>query len=262
MNDNHCHRAWISLGGNQNSPISTMRQALRALADIEGVHLGQVSSFYQTAPVGSDAGERFTNAAAALETTLEPDDLLKHLLRIEHDLGRVRTIHWGPRILDLDLLFYDNQIIHKDDLIVPHPAAWYRRFVLVPLSEIAPDLLHPVKLVTITELLRLTEITPYTIHLIGSSADLELARAAAAPFPQITIRQITSLADVRAPHSISIYIRPTEMITFEECPLLTRISLAETEAKQLQQTIRDLFTAALGDVVCIEPAEEQSEQGF
>ncbi|QDU81280.1 Bifunctional folate synthesis protein [Polystyrenella longa] len=241
-------KAYISLGGNQGNPIETMQQSLQQLAALDGIEIDRVSSFYQTAPVGTYAGDSFYNAVAELETTLPPIDLLNHLLQIEQELGRIRTLHWGPRVIDLDLLFYDEQIIHLPQLVLPHPAAWYRRFVLVPLVEIAPELLHPVKLATIAELLRLTEVVPYQVHLIGSDTDLDIARRASSAFPQINVKQIDSVADLAAPHSMLLFVQPTETITWEDSPLLTRIDLQTVLESQLQETMVNLFTSALGEV--------------
>jgi 2-amino-4-hydroxy-6-hydroxymethyldihydropteridine diphosphokinase len=102
------------------------------------------SSWYLTAPVGLDDPEWFINGVVLLETSREPESLMQHLLEIETALGRKRTIKWGPRIIDLDLLSYDQVVMADAVLTLPHPFLEKRRFVLEPLAEIAPDYIHPV----------------------------------------------------------------------------------------------------------------------
>ncbi|MFO8007061.1 MAG: 2-amino-4-hydroxy-6-hydroxymethyldihydropteridine diphosphokinase, partial [Candidatus Brocadiia bacterium] len=112
----------------------------------------QVSSFIETEPVGGPPQGPYINAAAELRTTLSPRELLEELLDVEDKLGRVRTVHWGPRKLDLDLLLYEDQIIDEPGLQVPHPHMHKRPFVLDPLSEIAPEVTHPVLDKTVSEM--------------------------------------------------------------------------------------------------------------
>lgn len=109
---------------------------------------------------------------ALLETGLSPRELLATLLEIERRLGRVRTIKWGPRTIDLDILFYDDRVIGETDLVIPHPELGKRRFVLDPLAEIAPDLMHPALKKTILELREALEpgeqpVTRLTDHFFG-----------------------------------------------------------------------------------------------
>ncbi len=102
------------------------------------------SSWYLTQPVGLDDPEWFLNGVFLLETGQAPRELLETLLKIENRLGRERTGKWSPRTIDLDILFYDDRVIREVDLVIPHPELGKRRFVLDPLSEIAPDLVHPI----------------------------------------------------------------------------------------------------------------------
>ena len=117
--------------------------------------------------MGTDAGGIFTNAAACLVTDLSPLKLLDLLQQIEEEFGRVRNLHWGPRPLDLDLLFYGRQVIHMPQLKVPHPGLWYRRFVLDPLVEIAADWKHPENAHSTAELRARLDQRPLVIDLEG-----------------------------------------------------------------------------------------------
>lgn len=146
-------QAYIALGSNLGDRRATLDAALRLLAGSPGVTVTRVSSFYDTAPVGKTDQPRFLNAVAQIETSLPPRRLLDLLLALEAQLGRVRTEHWGPRTLDLDLILYGQRIISEPDLVVPHPLMHERPFVLEPLAEIAPDAPHPVLKMTAAELL-------------------------------------------------------------------------------------------------------------
>jgi 2-amino-4-hydroxy-6-hydroxymethyldihydropteridine diphosphokinase len=117
-----------------------------------GNRIVRQSSWYETAPVGMADPERFINGVFLLETTWHPRQLLERLLHIENKLGRKREGKWGPRTIDLDILLFDDQLIREVDLSVPHPEMEKRRFVLEPLTEIAPDLVHPVLKKTVAEM--------------------------------------------------------------------------------------------------------------
>jgi 2-amino-4-hydroxy-6-hydroxymethyldihydropteridine diphosphokinase len=137
-------RAYIALGANLGPREDTLRRALELLAAEPTVEVVQVSAFRETDPVGVVDQPRFVNAAAALETTLGPRELLDVLLDIEQRLGRVRDgTRWGPRVVDLDLLLYDDGIVDEPGLHVPHPRLHERRFVLEPLAELDPELEIP-----------------------------------------------------------------------------------------------------------------------
>lgn len=137
--------AYIALGSNLNSPILQLQQALKALANLPDCELSQVSSFYQNPAVGPPQPD-FINAIAELHTTLTPEDLLQALHSIEQQQGRIRTGERnGPRTLDLDIVLYGNQLINQLNLTIPHPRLYERAFVLVPLHEIAADLILPDK---------------------------------------------------------------------------------------------------------------------
>ena len=135
--------AYIALGANLDDPLGQLRAALDAVAALPDSRMLRTSSFYRTAPVGAPGQPDYLNAVAVLETGLAPDDLLAALLEIEHDFGRRREYRNAPRTLDLDLLLYDDAVIDRPHLQIPHPRLHLRAFVLVPLAEIAPELRLP-----------------------------------------------------------------------------------------------------------------------
>jgi 2-amino-4-hydroxy-6-hydroxymethyldihydropteridine diphosphokinase len=154
MHRTHPIPAYIGLGSNLGDRTANLRQAIELLGRTEGVSVSRVSSFLENPSVGGpEDSPDFLNAAARIETTLGSHDLMQRLLEIERELGRTRRLKWEPREIDLDLLLYNDQIISSDELIVPHPLMHERRFVLEPLAEIAPDVVHPTLQMTIGGLL-------------------------------------------------------------------------------------------------------------
>ncbi|MGH7900526.1 MAG: 2-amino-4-hydroxy-6-hydroxymethyldihydropteridine diphosphokinase [Thermodesulfobacteriota bacterium] len=133
--------AFIGIGSNLGDRIRNCRNAIRAIKDIAGIK--SISSIYETEPVGIEDQPDFINCVIRIETDLIPTDLLTKLLGIEKDLGRERSVIGGPRIIDLDILFYEDRVLEYGNLIIPHPRAHLRRFVLEPLNEIDPELVHP-----------------------------------------------------------------------------------------------------------------------
>jgi len=145
--------AYLGLGSNLGDREGTLRRAIELIGTAPSVRVDSVSSFYETEPVGFVEQGRFINAAACVKTTLSAHELLRVCQGVEYALGRVRTIKWGPRTLDIDILLYGDDVLDTEDLKVPHPLMHERRFVLEPLSEIAPDAFHPVLRMTVRELL-------------------------------------------------------------------------------------------------------------
>jgi 2-amino-4-hydroxy-6-hydroxymethyldihydropteridine diphosphokinase len=139
------HRAFIALGSNLQDPAAQVNSALREISRLPGTQLLRHSSLYRTAPVGYDNQPDFINAAAEVSTTLQPLALLRALLTLEASHGRERPFANAPRVLDLDLLIYDARVMHTPELTLPHPRLHERGFVLLPLAEIAPDLVIPGK---------------------------------------------------------------------------------------------------------------------
>jgi len=145
---------YIGLGSNLDDPVENIRQALAALKSLESFSLLRVSSFYRTAPVGYEEQRWFVNAVAEGDTTLTPSSLLERLQRIERKMGRDTPFKWGPRNIDLDLLFYGDRVVEEDGLSVPHPLAGQRRFVMAPLTELAPEGVHPAEHRTFQSILK------------------------------------------------------------------------------------------------------------
>ena len=137
-------RCYIGLGSNVGDRRGALESALARLQALAGVEVTAVSGAWETSPVGPVAQADFLNAAAELRTSLEPRPLLEALLSTERDHGRQRRQRWGPRSLDLDLLLMGGRCVDEPGLTIPHPRLASRRFVLVPLLEIAPGLVHPV----------------------------------------------------------------------------------------------------------------------
>ena len=162
-------RCLIALGGNIGPVDETFAAALERLDTVGGVQVLRSSSVHRSAPVGEHAGGEFRNAAAEIATELPPLELLDRLQATESQLGRAREIRWGPRTLDLDLILYGSQIIDLPRLHVPHAACWYRRFVLDPVVEIAPDAVHPEKEATFGELRDRLLPRPLQLGIAGGS---------------------------------------------------------------------------------------------
>lgn len=148
---------YVSLGTNLGDKDNNLRTAVRLMQERIGKVIS-LSSFYETAPWGFQSEHSFLNAAACIETRLSPEQLLLVTQQIERELGRIQKSSgnaYKDRLIDIDLLMYDDLQIHADQLVLPHPLMTERRFVLEPLAEIAPETIHPVTGKTIRELLEL-----------------------------------------------------------------------------------------------------------
>lgn len=135
--------AYIALGANLGDPVATVNAAFAALAALPQTRLLATSALYRTAPVGITEQPEFINAAARVDTELAPEALLDQLLAIEQQFGRIRGERNGPRTLDLDVLLYDDLVLHTERLTLPHPRLHLRAFVLYPLADVGPELVIP-----------------------------------------------------------------------------------------------------------------------
>jgi len=135
--------AYIGLGSNLGNRLENLKAALTMLGTRENIAVNTVSPVYETSPLGGPRQGPFLNACAILKTTLPPEELLSIMLKIEDRLGRVRQERWGPRLIDLDLLVYNDSVIKTANLELPHPRLAERDFVLIPLFDIASELLIP-----------------------------------------------------------------------------------------------------------------------
>lgn len=148
------HRVYLSLGSNIGNKRKNLLEAIRKIGELENTEVVKSSTILETEPFGYLEQDNFLNTCSEVKTLMTAQEFLKEILQIELDMGRVREIKWGPRIIDIDILFYDKEIIEEDNLAVPHPWICEREFVLDPLSEIAPNYIHPLEKKTITMLAR------------------------------------------------------------------------------------------------------------
>lgn len=139
-------KAWLGLGSNQQQPVRQISLAIAGLADSDDIEVLKISSLYSSPPWGDVNQDDFVNAVAQVETPLKPLELLHQIQNIENQMGRERSARrWGPRCIDIDILLYGDQTIKLDELEIPHPRMHERCFVLLPLSELEPDLEIPAR---------------------------------------------------------------------------------------------------------------------
>jgi 2-amino-4-hydroxy-6-hydroxymethyldihydropteridine diphosphokinase len=136
------HTVYIALGTNLGNRLANLRAAIQAMPP--EIQVLAESHVYETPPWGYEEQPAFLNMVIKAETKLEPEPLLKRLKQLEVELGREQNFRWGPRLIDLDILFYDDLVLDSPPLVIPHPRLHERAFVLVPLADIAPNYIHPV----------------------------------------------------------------------------------------------------------------------
>ncbi len=154
------HIVYLALGTNLGDRLANLHAAIEAMSP--EIKVIVESKVYETPPWGIENQPEFLNMAAKCETAFEPEPLLKRLKQLEVQLGREQSFRWGPRLIDIDILFYDDLLLESESLTIPHPRLHERAFVLMPLADIAPDFVHPVLKETIKELL--TSVDMDNIH--------------------------------------------------------------------------------------------------
>ncbi|MEX2288235.1 MAG: 2-amino-4-hydroxy-6-hydroxymethyldihydropteridine diphosphokinase [Planctomycetaceae bacterium] len=247
--------SYLALGGNVGPVERTFERALEQLDALPGTTVRSVSGVFRFPAVGAGAGGEFHNAAARVDTNLEPLDLLLQLQRIEDRHGRVRDVVWGPRPLDVDLILYGDRILSHPQLRVPHPGCWYRRFVLDPLAEIAADVTHPEKQATVRELRERLLPRPLPVVLLGDQvkfrnellttlssefADVELTEADFAGWTSVDRRQVDEPA-------LLIWLgtgKKRAAGRFQSLPLLSRLDVSQHPDPL--ESVRAILRSALG----------------
>ena len=151
------HLVYLALGSNVGNRAANLKAAITALPP--QMEVKAKSKVYETPPWGYASQEKFLNQVIKVQTYLEPEPLLKHLKRLEMALGREVTFQNGPRVIDMDILFYDDLVFESATVVIPHPRMHERGFVLMPLMDIAPDLVHPVKQQSIRQLLTFCDVS-------------------------------------------------------------------------------------------------------
>ncbi len=138
----HRSSVFLALGANLGDPASQLAEATRRVAGPQ-LEVMARSRLYRSAPVGPPGQPDYLNAVIEVQTSFSPTDLLKHTQAIENAMGRVKSVRWGPRVVDIDIALYGDEVVHTPDLVIPHRELARRRFVLAPLADIAPDLIVP-----------------------------------------------------------------------------------------------------------------------
>lgn len=238
---------YIALGGNQGNVRETFSQALDRLNQHPEISLIQTSQWMETAPVGSQTEATFLNGAAQLSVTLSPTALLQELQAVETELGRIREVRWSARTLDLDLLLYDQFVLESAGLIIPHPAFWYRRFVLDPLTEIAPDVVHPLKKITIKELQQRLLKRPFVFSIAGlPPAEAEsLIEELKRHYPDVlfTVWELAEKSPQAVEPALIVWLGSTKTETgFDDLPLIPRLALSDG-LKNTEQIVSILQSA-------------------
>ena len=188
-------QAVVALGGNLGDVGQTFDRATTLALKQPEVWSVRSAERYRSVAMGADAGDSFVNSAWVVDTTLEPLPLLELLQQIENEFGRTRELRWGPRTLDLDLIFYGDQVIDLPRLVVPHPHCWYRQFVLAPVASLLPDFVHPSFGRTMRELSERLEAKPFVLGVGGEPADGASLPMVAREFPRVEVQRINSPGD-------------------------------------------------------------------
>ena len=245
----------VALGGNVGDVESTFERTIQRLDEL-GLAVEARSSTYITPAVGPNTDSQFYNSVVGLRTSREPLDVLRTLQSIEDELNRTRELRWGPRTIDLDVLFYEQRVVNSAALTVPHPACWYRRFVLDPLAEIAGQLEHPVRLVTVAELRDRLLVRPLRVAVVGGArrdACVELIEQ----FNGVRVVDWSTRADGEPVLTIWVGGDDTE---FENLPHNSRIAANSGDFTPEQFAVAAV-SAALGPTVVSTNRDEKKRRG-
>jgi 2-amino-4-hydroxy-6-hydroxymethyldihydropteridine diphosphokinase len=147
------HKVFIGIGSNLGDKQKACLQAVEQIGRIPESRLLRCSGWYLSKPMGVAGQDWYVNGVVLIETALGSLELLRQLQQIEKEMGRIRKVHWEARLIDLDILFFDREILSAEDLEIPHPRVHERRFTLLPLLELNPDFVHPVSGLSVRELL-------------------------------------------------------------------------------------------------------------
>ncbi|QDT96401.1 2-amino-4-hydroxy-6-hydroxymethyldihydropteridine diphosphokinase [Gimesia aquarii] len=223
---------FIALGGNQGNVRETFARALDRLNQHPEISLIKTSQWIETAPVGDQTKDTFLNGAAHLKTMLSPEAMLAELQTVETEMGRTREVRWSARTLDLDLLLYDQVVLETAGLLIPHPAFWYRRFVLDPLTEIAPEVVHPIKKVTIKKLQQRLLKRPFEFSLAGLPAsEIEpIIQELIQHYPDVVFSHweaSETASESMTPTLIAWFDSENSETSFESLPEIPRIDVSE-----------------------------------
>jgi len=218
---------FVAFGGNLGAVPQQFEASLERIRQLPDTRLVSRSRLFQTTPIGSHSGDPYFNAAAQVESAFTPVRFLEELQKLEHDAGRKRGVHWGPRVLDLDLIAADDLTVQSAFLTLPHPHCWYRRFVLDPWVEIAPDYVHPLLGESVSELRERLLPRPLPVALQGSDANELLGTC------------ISSVGEVRLVNEAS----STPAITFAtscvpETPRVIDVSTSDDPRELVKQILR------------------------
>jgi 2-amino-4-hydroxy-6-hydroxymethyldihydropteridine diphosphokinase len=235
-------QAVVALGGNLGDVGQTFGRAMALALEHDDVQSVRSAERYRSVAMGADAGDSFVNSAWLVDTTLEPLALLDLLQQIEDELGRTREVRWGPRTLDLDLIFYGDEVIDLPRLVVPHPHCWYRQFVLAPVASLLPDFLHPSFRLSMRELSERLARKPFRLGVGGELTDDSSLTMIAQEFLRVDVQRLSSPGDDELGEvSLAVWFENEE--SKPSNPLCLQIP-----TKLERQFLRDVLTAACTDV--------------
>lgn len=241
----------LAFGGNAAASEDYFQQAIAELAKAKTA-CDSFATVIRSSPMGAAAGSEFVNSAGVFQTHLSPSELLIVIHEIESRLGRQRSLHWGPRPIDIDVVFYGQKIIDTQTVVIPHPCQWYRSFVLRPLSEICPDWIHPIFDETVQQLNDRLNQRPLQIQIQNQHTDLPVLQIAHECWTKGD-RQVAQLvAQVDSRDSFcSILVEPAEQDQrsqphHESRRIIRCFVQPSDERESFRQFLMDLEAAVLG----------------